>query len=214
MKKIISILVLLVSLLISGCTQDLIKKYGVDNEQVVYCSDCGEESKEVSKFCSICGAEAKWVSEKPQIKEINKNETNSKEEESNTNESSNVIQQQYSYKNEYLKKLDEVEDSMSDLDYLYESGTTADLNSAASTVLSRWDDMLNEIYALLKTQLSESEMQELKRKQLNWIDYRDKTAERESSEFEGGSMYSVQYNSTLGRLTKERCYELVNNYMK
>ena len=214
MKKIISILVLLVSLLISGCTQDLIKKYGVDNEKEVYCSDCGEESKEVSKFCSICGAEAKWVPEKPEIKEIDKNETNSKEEESNINESSNVIQQQYSYKNEYLKKLDEVEASMSDLDYLYESGTTADLNSAASTVLSRWDDMLNEIYALLKTQLSESEMQELKRKQLNWIDYRDKTAERESSEFEGGSMYSVQYNSTLGRLTKERCYELVNNYMK
>ena len=46
------------------------------------------------------------------------------------------------------------------------------------------------------------------------INYRDTTAQNESSPFEGGSFARVQYISTLARLTKERCYELVNTYMK
>ena len=66
---------------------------------------------------------------------------------------------------------------MSDLDYLYESGVTIDLVEAEGIRIKRWDDMLNEIYALLKVQLTESEMKELKNKQINQIKYRDKTAE-------------------------------------
>ena len=116
---------------------------------------------------------------------------------------------------EYINKLNSVEASMSDLDYLYESGTTLDLVEAEGIRLKRWDDMLNEIYALLKVQLTESEMKELKSKQLNWIKYRDKTAENEAyAESGGGSLYNVVYNGSLARLTKERCYELVNIYMK
>ena len=46
--------------------------------------------------------------------------------------------------------------------------------------------MLNEIYALLKVQLTESEMKELKSKQLNWVKYRDKTAENEAYAESGG----------------------------
>ena len=74
--------------------------------------------------------------------------------------------------------------------------------------------MLNEIYNLLKVQLSKEEMDELTNKQISWIEYRDKTAENESATFGMGSFATVQYNSTLARVTKERCYELVNNYMK
>ena len=103
---------------------------------------------------------------------------------------------------------------MSDLDYLYESGVTAQMNEAEATKLGRWDNMLNEIYSLLKTQLTESEMKELKSKQISWIEYRDRTANNESNESGGGSLSGVVYNSSLARLTKERCYELVNTYMK
>ncbi len=103
---------------------------------------------------------------------------------------------------------------MSDLDYLYDSGTTVDFVEAEGTRLKRWDDMLNEIYSLLKTQLTESEMKELKSKQLAWIEYRDKTAENEANAAGGGSLTTVDYNSTLATLTKERCYELVNTYLE
>ena len=120
----------------------------------------------------------------------------------------------HSYKDEYINKLNSTEEGMSDLDYLYKSGTNGELVEAEYTRLKRWDNMLNEIYSLLKTQLPESEMNELKSKQRSWIEYRDKTAENEASENSGGSLYNVVYNGSLARLTKERCYELVNTYMK
>lgn len=77
-----------------------------------------------------------------------------------------------------------------------------------------WDDALNEIYGVLKTQLSTSEMDALRTKQRAWITYRDNTAESESAEFKGGTMEGLVYVSTRASLTKERCYELVNIYMK
>ena len=120
----------------------------------------------------------------------------------------------HSYKDEYINKLNSTEEGMSDLDYLYKNGTNGELVEAEYTRLKRWDNMLNEIYSLLKTQLTESEMNELKSKQRSWIEYRDKTAENEASENRGGSLYYVVYNGSLARLTKERCYELVNTYMK
>ncbi|MBC6002642.1 DUF1311 domain-containing protein [Paeniclostridium sp. NSJ-45] len=120
----------------------------------------------------------------------------------------------HSYKDEYINKLNSTEKGMSDLDYLYKNGTNGELVEAEYTRLKRWDNMLNEIYSLLKTQLTESEMNELKSKQRSWIEYRDKTAENEASENRGGSLYYVVYNGSLARLTKERCYELVNTYMK
>ena len=120
----------------------------------------------------------------------------------------------YSYKNEYINKLNSVEEGMSDLDYLYENGITVELIEAEETKLKRWDDMLNEIYSLLKIQLTESEMKELKSKQLSWIEYRDTTANNEASAEGGGSLSTIVYYSSLARLTKERCYELVNTYME
>ena len=120
----------------------------------------------------------------------------------------------HSYKEEYINKLNSTEKGMSDLDYLYKNGTNGELVEAEYTRLKRWDNMLNEIYSLLKTQLTESQMNELKSKQRSWIEYRDKTAENEASENRGGSLYYVVYNGSLARLTKERCYELVNTYMK
>ncbi|WP_018393552.1 lysozyme inhibitor LprI family protein [Bacillus sp. 37MA] len=119
-----------------------------------------------------------------------------------------------SKKNVYLQKLHEIELSLADLDYLYESGTTVEMREAESKTYTRWDNALNEIYSVLKMQLSTSEMNSLREKQREWITYRDNTAEAEAAQFKGGTFESVQYLSTLARLTKERCYELVNIYMK
>ncbi|SCI94788.1 Uncharacterized protein conserved in bacteria [uncultured Clostridium sp.] len=148
-------------------------------------------------------------------KDKNKDTTRDIEKkDENKDTTKNVETVKHSYKDEYINKLNSTEKGMSDLDYLYKSGTNGELVEAEYTRLKRWDNMLNEIYSLLKTQLPESEMNELKSKQRSWIEYRDKTAENEASENRGGSLYYVVYNGSLARLTKERCYELVNTYMK
>ena len=72
----------------------------------------------------------------------------------------------------------------------------------------------NIIRIILRVQLSNSYMDALTEKQIQWIEYRDITDKNESLVFEGGTMEGLQYTSTLANITKERCYELVNNYMK
>ena len=215
---------LIMALVLTGCAKDE-KKQSKKVATIAYCNNCGKESKEETKFCSKCGKEATWLAEKPEISKDKKKDIEKKDENKDTIKdiakkdknkytTKDVETVKHSYKDEYINKLNSTEEGMSDLDYLYKSGTNGELVEAEYTRLKRWDNMLNEIYSLLKTQLTESEMNELKSKQRSWIEYRDKTAENEASENRGGSLYYVVYNGSLARLTKERCYELVNTYMK
>ncbi len=117
-------------------------------------------------------------------------------------------------KGAYLLKLNEVEESLTDLQKLNDEGTTVSMTKAADETYKRWDNTLNEVYNELKQQLPTSEMAKLKEEQLNWITLRDKTAKEESSAYKGGTMESLEYIATQARVTKERCYELVQLYMK
>lgn len=210
MKKYIVLVMLIFAAFMTGCnSNDKTSNKEVKASKIVYCDNCSAESNEITKFCSNCGVEAKWLAEKPEKSELKKDVEDKSREVSN-----NTEELKHSYKGEYINKLNSTEEGMSDLDYLYENGVTAELVEAEGTKFKRWDNMLNEIYSLLKTQLTESEMNDLKSKQRSWIKYRDTTADNEASEEGEGSLSTVVYNSSLARLTKERCYELVNTYMK
>lgn len=113
----------------------------------------------------------------------------------------------------YMGKLDSIEHGMTDLDYLYLKGITSDMNQAESERYKRWDVALNEIYGLLKKELSKNEMNLLRAEQRDWIKYRDDSASGSAAEFEGGTFESLTYISTQAELTKLRCYELVTLYM-
>lgn len=119
-----------------------------------------------------------------------------------------------STKDEYIKKLENVSASLSDLDSLYESGVTADMVQAASTEFKRWDDLLNDIWAVLKAEMNEKDFEKLLDEQLSWIKNKEDLALAAAKEMEGGSMYNVIYTDSLAQTTKSRCYELVNKYMK
>ncbi|MDG5789918.1 DUF1311 domain-containing protein [Evansella sp. AB-P1] len=116
-----------------------------------------------------------------------------------------------SLKEEYLKKLNEMEEA----DRNGEVGTTiAELEEQEFERYNKWDEELNQIYAVLQEQLSREEMNQLREKQRNWISYRDQEAKELSLKYKGGSTESLEYVATQASLTRERCYELVANYMK
>lgn len=77
-----------------------------------------------------------------------------------------------------------------------------------------WDELLNEIYGALKEQLSPDEMEQLRESQRKWIKDRDDQALEASLKFKGGTQEHLEYVSVLANLTEERCYELVEDYMK
>lgn len=214
-KKIFILTLAIISLLTVGCVKNNEKTPTEEEKtQLVYCSECGQESLEVSKYCSNCGELAKWTAEK---KEAKTDEKSQDDESSKTNENSeatqNNTQTTINRKAEYINRLNQVEESMSDLEELY-AGSTIEMKDAAGQSYERWDNILNEIYSLLRQQLSTSVADDLKNKQIEWIKYRDKKAENDASEYTGGTMYGLIYVDSLGQITKERCYELVNTYMK
>ncbi|MBP2111231.1 lysozyme inhibitor LprI family protein [Paenibacillus silagei] len=114
----------------------------------------------------------------------------------------------------YFDKLDKIEEGLSDLKAMSDSGVMTDMKEAASKEHERWDKALNEIYQALKVQLNEADMVKLKEEQLNWIKERDKAAEEAAAKYKGGTMEGLEYAATLASVTKERCYKLVELYMK
>ena len=151
---------------------------------------------------------------KKECNELMKKENNSgkKKEEQ---DSSNSTTTKTSQKQYYTQRLSQVERQVEDLENSPEftEGSMMELRSVVGECFVKWDDLLNEIYGVLKAQLSESEMRDLKNKQRDWIKYRDSQADEAAAEYEGGTMAPLEYNSVRVELTRKRCYELVNQYM-
>ena len=143
----------------------------------------------------------------------NKKENNKNEENKTDNNKPSEKEDSHTpgLKSKYLKKLSLIQSQVDNIDY---GDTTYEMKYASSQVLKLWDDALNEIYGVLKSRLSSSEMNSLRQKQRAWISYRNKAADKEAAEYEGGTMEGLIRSEVLGSLTKDRCYELVNQYLK
>ena len=131
-----------------------------------------------------------------------------------TDESTEVQNEEISpatSKEDYLDKLNAMEEA----DKKEEAKTTTvDMIQQEEARLKRWDEALNEIYEVLKTQLTTDEMEKLRIEQLDWLEARDVTAKEASLKFQGGSMEPLEYVATQATLTKDRCYEVVAEYME
>lgn len=153
------------------------------------------------------------------IKLMNEDETpddnTSIEDDELKQDNTNNKAEQISTKKSYLDLLSSIQSEVTELekndDY---TGTTAGMVSLGSISYEKWDDALNKIYGELKNQLSQNDMETLKVAQRSWVKYRDEQAQMSADEYKGGSLSSVEYAFTLANLTKERCYELINKYMK
>ena len=115
-------------------------------------------------------------------------------------------------KEQYLQKLHDTKketDAMKPID-----DTTFALKKVEGDRYDIWDGLLNEIYGVLEEQLSAEEMEQLRIKQREWIANRDATAKEASLKYEGGTMEQLEYVAVVNNLTVERCFELVEGYMK
>lgn len=149
---------------------------------------------------------------------INKDNNDSKE---NVDTSNNVIVKEEkpptnntegSLQEEYLKKINYTKKEAEEL--VATDSSTYALKKVENDRWDIWDELLNEIYGVLKEQLSDKEMDQLREEQRNWIKYRDDCALEASLKYKGGTQEHLEYVAVLANLTEERCYELVSNYMK
>lgn len=175
-----------------------------------------EDKKQIDETSNKSEAINKQVSDKAvnSTEKQGEEEKDKKSEGDNKNQESSNKKQGPLSKKKYIDKLNSIEAGIKkDFPSSY-SDTTIKMKEALGQAYKRWDDALNDIYGDLKNELKADVMKELKNEQINWITYRDNTAKKESEEFKGGTLEGVQYIDSMGRVTKERCYELVEKYMK
>lgn len=93
-------------------------------------------------------------------------------------------------------------------------GSEDKMINAENARYAQWDALLNDIYGTLKTNLSASDFNSLRNYQRQWISDRDATADQASIDAESMDSYTpkVSHAMALAESTKERCYELLNDY--
>ncbi|GEN83246.1 hypothetical protein SLU01_15580 [Sporosarcina luteola] len=118
------------------------------------------------------------------------------------------------FKKEYHKKLADTNKEVNEIRKKYaDDSSTYAMKKVEGDRYDLWDELLNEIYGVLKEQLSTEEMDQLRDEQRSWIKQRDNAAKEASLKFEGGTAEQLEYIVVLANLTEERCYELVETYM-
>ncbi len=214
-KAILSLILIgLISFNFIGCTSST-KEIAPNNEQEKNISTENNKTNEIdiNKASNNSDNETKNNTTINKNSQDDSNKVNTKKVDSSTKENNNVSKTQESTKQIYKNKLDAIELGMKDLDDL-KGGSTLEMKSAAKEEYERWDRALNEIYGVLQKQLSSDDMNELKDEEIKWIESRDEQAKKDSLKYKGGTAETLIYGMSLGQSTKERCYELVEKYMK
>lgn len=119
---------------------------------------------------------------------------------------------------ESVKSNEDYEEYINSLRYLGEieakfhmANTTVDMLDAVRHTREAWDKELNRIYALLLEKLSMEQIEELRTIQRSWIKERDQLADQYAN-YEGGTLFPIDYNGILVHCTKQRTLELVSVY--
>ncbi|MFJ8412711.1 lysozyme inhibitor LprI family protein [Bacillus paramycoides] len=130
--------------------------------------------------------------------------TSSKEEKQLKKESSSVLG-----KTKVLNELAALENQEKHTNVM----TTNDIVNEIEGNYQLWDSKLNEIYNTLKNTMSPDAFQSLKTKQIAWVKEKESKVKAIGTDPNNGTMRRIEASEEKYKMTKERCYELVNGYM-
>ncbi|MDY6013051.1 lysozyme inhibitor LprI family protein [Clostridium sp.] len=140
----------------------------------------------------------------------NLNSNNSNTNNSNTNNSSTSKSDMALARIKYLNRLNDIQNQ---IDSMEPGDTTAEMNENADAAYKAWDGALNDIYQYLKANLPSDEFKPLEKEEIQWIKQKEENAKQAADKYRGGTAATSVYLGSLGDDTKNRCYELVNEYM-
>ena len=117
-------------------------------------------------------------------------------------------------KKEYLKRLNNTKQEMAAKRKELENESTYALKNHEGNRYDVLDKILNDIYSTLKQQLPSEKMEQLRKEQREWLILRENKAEEASRKYKGDTEELLEYVTVKNNLTEDRCFELVNNYIK
>lgn len=125
---------------------------------------------------------------------------------------SSVLGEEKEYTLEELKdRLQTVEEQIAAQEAAADSNP-ASRYMAAEYAWNLWDGELNLIYSHIRSHMSEEEAEDLKREEVAWLKERDLAAEQAYVQNDTPPKQSIQYITISAQKTRERCYELLEQY--
>lgn len=112
----------------------------------------------------------------------------------------------------YQRELDSAAASIKKLKSAETDTSTWSYLNLADYELKLWDDLLNRIYQDIIEHMDETEAEELRKEEKAWIKKRDADAKKVSSRYSGGTLEGLEHTASLAKSTKERAYELLEDY--
>ncbi|XZH06713.1 lysozyme inhibitor LprI family protein [Clostridium perfringens] len=140
-----------------------------------------------------------------------------KEESKSASKKENSKDESSLAKSEYLQKMKKIDSESEKLDKEYETeegSTQMGMNIISGKQAKLYDAELNEIYDYLKQNLSKEKSKELEKSEMAWIKEKESNIAEIKKQYEGGSVTPLMVNSEVAKESKERCYYLIDNYMK
>ena len=127
-------------------------------------------------------------------------------------EASPFGEEEASYTSEELyERLEAVKQQAAQYQAAADTGQTS-LYMAAEYEWNLWDRELNLIYSCIQSHMSETESEKLKKEEVEWLKERDLAAERAYVNNSSPPEQSAEYVRISAEKTKERCYELLEDY--
>lgn len=125
---------------------------------------------------------------------------------------SSVLGEEKEYTLEELKdRLQTVEEQIAAQEEAADSNP-ASRYMAAEYAWNLWDGELNLIYSHIRSHMLEEEAENLKREEVAWLKERDLAAEQAYVQNDTPPKQSIQYITISAQKTRERCYELLEQY--
>lgn len=138
--------------------------------------------------------------------ELKKSNNNSSTNKSNTSGKSDMALDR-------IKYLNKLKDIQNQIDSMAPGDTTVEINQNTDAAYKAWDGALNDIYGYLKDNLPNDKFKVLEKDEVRWIKEKEKNAKEAADKYKGGTAATSVYLGSLADQTKDRCYELVNEYM-
>lgn len=148
-----------------------------------------------------------------ELKKVDERYNSSNKNDNNSSTNSNLNTSKSDIALARIKYLNRLSDIQNQLDSMNPGETTLEMLRNADETYKAWDGALNDIYQYLKENLPSDKFKVLQQDEIRWIKQKEENAKKEREKYEGGSMAGIMYSSSLASDTRNRCYELVNNYM-
>lgn len=112
----------------------------------------------------------------------------------------------------YTKRLAELDVQIQKLRSDTTDSTTYSVQALADSELKLWNEEVNNLYSIIYEALDGDGKEMLESSQQAWLKDRDKKAETAARKYSGGSLEGVEYTASQAESTRQRAYDLLNEY--